>query len=666
VKKRRKVRGRGAKRETRKRPKRKAAGGAPLVTGLLFLQPDGSGRLTPEALDRPDIFVPPEEIGSLRSGDKITVRLEQGRRGRIRGRLVSLGARLASRLVGIVESHRGGWFLDPVPPGPALVIDEADLAGARRGDAVEVELLEEARGRRAARARVDEVLGSPAAPSVQVEMLVRGQGLPIRFSDAALAEAEAAVEPRDDPALLAGRKDLRRITHVTIDGESARDFDDAVAAVPEADGVRVWVSIADVSRYVQPGSALDEAVRERGTSVYFPHRAIPMLPERLSNGVCSLKPGTPRFTLTCEMLVRPGGRRQRIRVYPSLVASRARLTYRQVQAALDGAKVPELDGLHDLLDALVAASRLLRSRRTSRGAVDLDLPEAEVVLGPDGAARHIRPAARFESHRLIEDLMIAANESVAEQLIAHRVDTVFRVHGTPDPKRVGQLVRWAAHAGVPITTDPETPKGLARLARDLQKAPAAAGGQLLLLRSMAQARYADENIGHFALASRAYVHFTSPIRRYPDLLVHRCLRALWRQGPWPRELAAAASRASLHERRAMEAERAVEQLMACHVARHHVGLPLEGIVVGVHRAGAFVRCREPFFEGLLPMERLEAAASDRYDVIEEEQILLGRRTGRQVRLGDKLTVHVENVDTRFRHIDFDLVDLGTRTRTTTR
>lgn len=656
----RKVRGRGARRQTRKKPKRKAAAKAPLVTGVLTLQPDGSGRLTPAALDRPDIFVPPEEIGNLRSGDEITVRLEQGRKGRIRGRLVTLGARLAARAVGIVDAHRGRWFLDPVPPGPTLMIDEADLNGARRGVAVEVEVLAEARGHRAARARVDEVLGSPDVPSVQVEMLVRGQGLPIVFSDAALAEAEAAVEPSDDPAALAGRKDLRRITHVTIDGEDARDFDDAVAAVPEGDGFRVWVSIADVSHYVRPGSALEEAVRERGTSVYFPHRAIPMLPERLSNGVCSLKPRQPRFTLTCEMLVRPGGRRQQVRVYPSLIVSRARLTYKRVQAALDGETVPELDGLQELLEALVAASRYLRGRRTSRGAVDLELPEAEVVLGPDGAARHIRPAARLEAHRIIEDLMIAANESVAEQLVARQIDTVFRVHATPDSGRVGQLVRWAAHAGVPISADPETPKGLARLARELQKRPDATAGQLLLLRAMAQARYSDENIGHFALASRAYLHFTSPIRRYPDLLVHRCLRALWRQGPRPRQLTTAASRASLQERRAMEAERAVEQLMACHVALHHIGLPLAGIVVGVHRAGVFVRCREPFFEGLIPMERLEEVTSDRYDVIDDEHILLGRRTGRQVRLGDEVAVQVENVDTRFRHIS-----LGTRNPSST-
>ncbi|MEE8410418.1 MAG: VacB/RNase II family 3'-5' exoribonuclease, partial [Myxococcota bacterium] len=438
----------------------------------------------------------------------------------------------------------------------------------------------------------------------------------------------------------------------------ARDFDDAVAARPEGDGFRLWVSIADVSHYVKPGSALDRSAAERGTSVYFPHRAVPMLPERLSNDLCSLRPNVLRFAMTCEMRVRPGGRRQGIRIYPSLIQSHGRLTYEQVQAALDGKPPRALSDHVRHLGHLLDVARLLRAHRTSRGAIDLDVAEAQVLLGPDGAARDIKPRERLESHRLIEDLMIAANESAAEHLLARSWPTVFRVHPQPDAKRVAGLAMWAQRAGLDFDFDGKaSAKVLARFAESLRRGSRGLAGQMMLLRSLAQARYRDENVGHYALASKAYVHFTSPIRRYPDLLVHRSLRALGRKGSRPRGLGAAAERASLQERRAMEAERAVEQLMACQVASQHLGRTVNGTVVGVHRAGAFVRGVELYVEGLLATEDLESATRDSWDLLDDEQALLARRTGRRIRLGDSVEVRLATVDLRRRYINFELIEL---------
>ncbi len=652
--------GRGRRSEEREAGPRRRGGhdeeSAQLVTGTYKPEPDGSGRLQPDGAGRA-VYLPPEEVSGLRPGTRLTVRLELGRKGRVRGRVVAKGVQRRDRIIGIVRQQARAFYLVPEPEGPPLVVEPQHAAGASDGDAVQAHVLVEATGHRVATAAVDEVLGRPDEPKVQVEMLVRSQGLPMHFDEAALRQAAAAPDVDPDKALQREplRQDLRTVPHVTIDGEDARDFDDAVSARPEGDGFRVWVSIADVASYVTDGSPLDQAARERGTSVYFPDRVIPMLPERLSNDLCSLKPAVPRLALTCELRVDREGRPHDVRVYPSLIESQARLTYNHVQGVLDQ-KIPG-DPQRTLIQHLDQAARLIRARRSSRGAIDLELPEPYILIGRDGIAVHVRERSRLEAHRLIEDLMIAANEAVAEFLLARHWPALFRVHEEPDPLRLKALLEWSQTLGITFDVEAASrPRILAKVADELKKRPQGPTGQMLLLRSLAQARYDTENLGHYGLASRAYLHFTSPIRRYPDTLVHRALWALWHKKRELHGLDVLAQSTSQQERKAAEAERAVRQLMSCHVAQAHLGETFACQVTGVHTAGAFVRTRDPWVEGLLPRGAIGSVTGDYYDVIEREQALVGRTSGHRISVGDELQLRLAGVNTWRRQIDFELVE----------
>ncbi len=498
------------------------------------------------------------------------------------------------------------------------------------------------------------VLGDPRREQVQVEMLVCEQGLPTDFDPETLAFVASLPEVDAEEVLAREplRRDLREVTHVTIDGEDARDFDDAVAARQEGTKVRVWVSIADVAHYVPASSAIDRDARARGTSVYFPHRVIPMLPARLADDLCSLVPHKPRRCLTCEMLVHADGRCTDTRIYDSLIQSAARLTYEEVQRVLTNEPAPKPPWA-GALHSLTVAARALRAGRYRRGAIELELPEAQISLDHEGRALDVHERTRTEAHLLIEDLMIAANEAVASTLLAQRRPTLFRVHEAPDKERIAALATFAGTLGLSLdVAATKEPSELARLARRLAANPRGKAFMPLLLQSLARARYDKHNLGHYGLASRAYLHFTSPIRRYPDLIVHRSLRAPRGAGS---KLADLALKTSELERRAESAARQVEQLMACHVAKRHLGEIFVVIVTGVHAAGAFVRTVSkpgtPWLEGLLPCREL---GDDYYTVLGAEQALVGRRSGHRIALGDKLEARLAHVDLERRHIDFML------------
>ena len=497
---------------------------------------------------------------------------------------------------GWLRRHKKTAWIDPEPTAPPLLVRDGSDSEIATDTAVRFEIKQRGTSARASEATVVELLGTADDDRTQLKMAIANLQLPNLFPDSVLEQAEQ-FEEVDVNSTDGGRRDLRERQHVTIDGEHARDFDDAVSAAKETGGYRVWVSIADVASYVKARSALDKEARLRGTSVYLPTQVLPMLPERLSNGLCSLVPGEPRYTLTCEMHIDADGMRSDISIYPSLICSAARLTYTQVQTLIDGDKGVPVK-VRTVVERAIAASRLLRKRRFGEGSLDLDIPEAEVIFNKAGEATNIVGRRQLPAHQVIEDLMIAANESVAEYLLEQRLSAVFRVHPPPPHEKWMRLANWANRYGLPLKGDaPRNPRILARFLNKLKQTRQAEAGQMMLLRSLSQAYYSAQCEMHFGLASDAYAHFTSPIRRYPDLLVHRALWNHWNGKSKLRGLDTLAESSSEAERRAVQAERGVTHLAACIVASKRVGEEMTARIVGVHHAGLFVRPDELFARG---------------------------------------------------------------------
>ena len=560
--------------------------------------------------------------------------------------------------VGWLRRHRTATWVDPEPHGSPLFIRDGSADDIEADGAVRFRISKARTAIRSAEATVVEFLGESDSDAVRLRMGAADIGLPDEFPEDALAQAEEFDVVDADAALADGeRRDLRDQPHVTIDGEDARDFDDAVSARPEGESFRVWISIADVASYVQPRTALDREARHRGTSVYLPTQVLPMLPERLSNDLCSLRADEPRHTLTCEMVIDERGERGEVRVYPSLIRSAARLAYTQVQNFIygDTGAVPRqaVSAVRHAIDA----SALLRKRRFRRGSLDLEIAEAEVVTDESGAPVDVVARTPLPAHGVIEDLMIAANESVAEYLLEHGLAGVYRVHPPPAREKWESLQRWGERYRLALRIGKgDNPKNMASFVRSLKELPQAAAGQMLLLRSLSQAYYAPQVAQHFGLASKAYAHFTSPIRRYPDLLVHRALWNHWKGRPKLRGLEAASEQCSQAERRAVDAERKITHLAACLVARQRVGKEMPARIVGVHAAGVFVRPNEFFAEGLIPMESLGARAGEYMEVWEDAHMVVGRRSGTRYALGDALVVRLTGVDMGLRRIQFEMID----------
>ncbi len=602
-------------------------------------------------------------------------------------------AKTLERVVGILkEDGRDGLVLPERPSGAGPVeIPRRDLNGAPFGMKVVVEVVyrpdEEARGPWGAanppraKGRVVETLGDPARPDVAVAGILRAYGLEEAFPAAVVAEAERfGTDPTDEEIaaeLARGRTDLRPLRMVTIDGADAKDLDDAVSVEPLPDGgTRLGVHIADVSWYVREGSRLDAEARSRGTSVYPPGRVIPMLPPRLSNGVCSLNPGRSRFTLTCSMDLSPEGEVRAHRIFESLIRTDERMTYDDVFTLLS-APDGEAEDLKARYAALMPdfrrmreAALTLRCRRTARGAMDFDFPETKVVLDDDGSPIDIHPYPTTFANGMIEEFMLAANETVAEHFLRLGSPFAYRVHEPPDPDRLHRFAVIAENFGEIHRFRPEGATS-AQLAGILEAVKGKPYGKLLsriLLRSLAKARYAPECLGHFGLAARYYCHFTSPIRRYPDLFIHRIIR-LWlaeapqaKPGEMPRGLSlrlasfresaeAVCLHASFTERRAEQAERDVTSQKAAEFMVHHVGEEYEGVVSGMIGAGMFVEL-ENTVEGMIAFATLD----DYFEYDEEGFYARGRQTGETFHVGDRLRVQVARADPVSRRIDFRLLE----------
>ncbi|MFP2934044.1 ribonuclease R, partial [Pyxidicoccus sp. 3LG] len=545
-------------------------------------------------------------------------------------------------------------------PGPIRVpltqmAQEGDLVKVRLG--VGAQLLDPARG---LFGEVAGSLGKPGEPSAEVLATAFSQGFSDEFPPEVMDEADRyAVKVTEEEAHGEHRRDLRSMPLITIDGEDARDFDDAVYTEPRGDGWRLVVAIADVTHYVREGSALNAEGLRRATSVYLPDRVLPMLPERLSNGICSLKPDEDRLCMVADMTFDRSGQRLSSELYPAVMRSQARCTYNEVQDVLDGKDVPHRNAFKPLFEQLMALARVLMKMRKERGAIDFDLPEHKVVLGKDGLPVRMDKRERKDSHRLIEECMLAANEAVAKFFNDEGLPTVYRFHGEPDPEKLANFAALAGAYGFKLRfEDGVTSKELDAFISQLSGHPEQRALNQLLLRSMMQAVYTPLKVGHYGLAAEHYLHFTSPIRRYPDLLVHRLLKAHWaRKGRKPTEsmlereeaqLEDMAVQCSERERAAMQVEREVVSFYACLLLKDRVGEEFAATVAAITDFGFFVELDEEHVEGLVKAETIGPAS--KLDKLTHSLVFAG---GRRVRVGQKLRVRLSSVNLSARKIDFE-------------
>ncbi|MGD8277946.1 MAG: ribonuclease R [Gemmatimonadota bacterium] len=641
-----------------------APGRIRLVVGRLRTWRRGHGVIIPED-GGADLFVPPGNLANAMDGDLVAARLEgRGRNGREVGRITRVLERGRRTVVG--RFHRGRGRGSPVafvvPEDPALATDVLVTAAPEDvadGDVVVVGITDWGTEHHGPAGVVETVLGPVDAPGVDMLAIIHAYELPTAFSEEAEAEARAAAERGVAGSDLDGRTDFRDRLVFTIDPADARDHDDALSIVADADGgAEVGVHIADVSHYVRPGSALDREALERGTSVYLVDRAIPMLPEALSASLCSLVPEEDRLTLSVVIRFDPAGKPTRSRLVRSVIRSRHRLSYERVQAVLDGAASIDADTDRALL-RLRDLSRGLRAARTARGGLDLDLPEPRILLDDDGLPVDVRRAERWDSHRLIEDFMLLANRRVGSMAVRRRLPFLYRVHEPPDPDRAEQLRELAANFGHRLPRRRLTPRDVQGFLAAMDGRPEASLLAVLTLRSMKQARYNESDLGHFGLAARNYAHFTSPIRRYPDLVVHRILAegVLGRdRGGVPGEdaLKVLARHCSARERVATSAERDSVAAKRVRFMAQHLGGEFAGTISEVRPRGLIVLLDDWFVEGMVHVSTM---ADDYYEFVEERFLLIGTRTGRQFRLGQQVRVQVARVDTEERRIDVVLPGL---------
>ena len=610
-----------------------------------------------------DLFVPAESIGGALHGDVVRARIVTRSRRGLEGEVLRIVKRRNARVTGVLRRRGKSAWIEPDDTrirGP-IVLTSCD--DGREGDAcvVEITRFPELLGENP-EGRLLAALGPPGTPDVETRKILIREAIQEGHPPEAVAEAEAFGADVPDEACV-GRVDLTHLALPTIDPEDARDHDDAVwAERRETGGYTVWIAIADVSSYVRPGTALDEAALARGTSVYLPDRAIPMLPRALSSNLCSLLPGVRRLCLCAEVELDATGTPTSSRLFEGVMKSRAALTYSGVARALrlttEAPQSEAAEAMRDDLAVLYELTMLLRARRLRRGALDLDVPEARIVLDPETNApidvqRRTRDPGVARAYHLIEELMLLANEEVAAWLLARTAPAIFRVHGAPDEAKLARFAAACEVLGVAFETDDALdPKRLARFLKKLDRHPKKQVLHGLLLRSMRQATYDIANIGHFGLASPAYLHFTSPIRRYPDLVVHRAVRSLLHGKPVDRgdraleDLRKAATTASDQERKAMDVEREVADVYRSIVMRSHVGEVFEGTVTAFVASGVFVTLESPFVDVLVRMEALGS------DFVADDSGLFASasRSGERIALGDPLLVLVEDVSVERRTV----------------
>jgi ribonuclease R len=634
-----------------------------LISGHVIGHKDGFGFVVPvDGGD--DLFLNARQMRLTFHGDKVLARVSgMDHRGRSEAIVVEVLEHNTQQLVGRFCAESGSSFVEPSNQRitQEILIPAEDIGDAEHGQMVVVAITTQPAPHTRPVGKIIEVLGDHMAPGMEINVAIRNHDLPHIWPEDVLAEA--AKFPATVPAdAIKDRLDLRKLPFVTIDGEDAKDFDDAVYCTPSGKGWILYVAIADVGHYVKPGTPLDTEAYERGNSVYFPEQVIPMLPEALSNGLCSLKPEVDRLTMVCEMHINATGKITKYEFHEAVIHSHARLTYNKVHAIEQGdaelqtqykALLPDIKNLY-------AIYHILHEARIQRGSIDFDMPETKIVFGAARKIERIVPTQRNDAHKLIEECMLCANICAAKFLLKNDYPALFRVHEGPSEEKLQDLRKFLGEMGLklPGSKEPQ-PSDYAAILASIADRPDAHLIQTVLLRSLSQAVYSAENKGHFGLAFDAYAHFTSPIRRYPDLIVHRAIRNVLRHKVEKNEVALSlldkqGSHCSVTERRADDATREVIDWLKCEFMLDKVGEEFDGVITSVTGFGFFVELKDIYVEGLVHISTLP---NDYYQFDASKQAMLGERAGRRFRLGDVVRIRVVRVDLDQRQIDFMLAEV---------
>jgi len=634
-----------------------------LVRGRVIGHADGFGFLVPDD-GGDDLFLTAREMHACLHGDRVVARISGvDRRGRREGAIVEVLEHANHTVAGRYYYDKGVGFVvaDNKRINQDILIPSDQVNGAKDGQLVVVDILEYPTQRRQAMGRIVEILGDHMAPGMEIDVAIRSHDLPHIWSP--LVDVECEGLPAEVPEeAKQGRTDIRDLPLVTIDGEDSMDFDDAVYCEPRGNGWRLVVAIADVSHYVEPGTALDAEARQRGNSAYFPGRVIPMLPEALSNGLCSINPKVDRLCMVCDMEVSAKGKLGDYKFYPAVMNSHARLTYTKVAAMLvdgDEALREEYHGIVPHLEHLYGLFKVLLQQRRKRGAIDFDTTETRIVFGEHRKIETIVPVIRNDAHKLIEECMLMANVATADFLNRHKIPILYRVHDKPKLEKLTALREFLAELGLSLKggDEPEA-RDYGELMDKIAERPDAHLIQTVMLRSMNQAVYSPDNHGHFGLAYDAYTHFTSPIRRYPDLVVHRAIRHILSEKPIEQfrygmeDMLVLGEHCSMTERRADDATRDAMDWLKCEYMLDKVGEDFDGIITSVTGFGLFIELVDIYVEGLVHVTGL---GDDYFQFDPNHHRMIGERTHKIYRLGDKVRVQVARVDLDERKIDFDMV-----------
>ncbi len=634
-----------------------------LTTGRVSGHKDGFGFVIPDDGSE-DVYLSAREMRSLFHGDRVAVKVVgEDRRGKPEGVLVEVLERGTREVAGKFVRERGIGVVIPDNAKIAhrILIGKGESGGARPGQIVVAQILDYPTHMEQPTGRIVQVIGSPEQKGIATDIAIQSHGIPTGWPKP-VREQVKKIGDSVPAAAKKARVDLRDVDLLTIDGADARDFDDAVFCEPSGKGWRLLVAIADVAHYVEVKSPLDKEAIVRGTSVYFPDRVVPMLPEALSNGLCSLNPEVDRLCMVCDIRVSQDGKVTSATFVEAVMRSKARLTYSQVNDFLTGNDKAIPKAAHGPVRNLHALYKAFAKARRRRGALELDLPQIKFELNKDGEIDRIRVESRNDAHRLIEECMIAANVEAAKFLKKNRIQGLYRVHPKPDPDRFDELRLYLVSLGIKVPhPDHIEPRQFNNLLQKVKDRPDSAAISMQMLRSLTHAEYTPDNIGHFGLALDSYAHFTSPIRRYPDLLVHRAIRHIIRGGKPGRydydrqAMIRLGAITSAHERRAEEATRDVEAWLKCQYMVDRQGEVYDGVVTGVTNFGLFVQLKELMVDGLVHVTSLP---NDYYHYDAGRQQMVGERTGRTFALGEALRVRVQRVDMETRRIDFRLADLA--------